>query len=158
LTPPPPRCWAVQVDAIDQLVNGQLEQESSGYDHNINQDRCALCGGDWHGAVAPHDAGTAGDLDHQRMPGCPGALATDEQRKKWRESHQRLHRTQAASQQRLQRTRVAIDRTVVTVPRLMYALRGLPVSPGTYRQNKRRGRHRAQRGRRLPAQSTVLDR
>lgn len=36
------------VDDIDALVDWQLEQESSGYDHNINQERCR-CGRDWHG-------------------------------------------------------------------------------------------------------------
>jgi hypothetical protein len=37
------------LDAIDALVDEQLQQESSGYDHNINQDRCAHCGEGWHG-------------------------------------------------------------------------------------------------------------
>lgn len=36
------------IDQIDQLVDWQLEQESSGYDHNINQALCR-CGRDWHG-------------------------------------------------------------------------------------------------------------
>ncbi|MFF2026580.1 hypothetical protein [Rhodococcus koreensis] len=37
------------IDEIDSLVDAQLEQEPSGYDHNINQDRCPHCGRDWHG-------------------------------------------------------------------------------------------------------------
>lgn len=36
------------IDEIDALVDWQLEQESSGYDHNINQEKCR-CGRDWHG-------------------------------------------------------------------------------------------------------------
>jgi hypothetical protein len=46
------------VDAIAALVDDQLEQESSGYDHNINQDTCPKCGNGWHGLAAN---------------GCPGA-------------------------------------------------------------------------------------
>ncbi|SHU54488.1 hypothetical protein [Mycobacteroides abscessus] len=37
------------IDAIDALVDEQLEQERSGYDHNINQVNCPHCGRDWHG-------------------------------------------------------------------------------------------------------------
>ncbi len=36
------------IDAIDELVDEQLTQESSGYDHNINQPLCR-CGRYWHG-------------------------------------------------------------------------------------------------------------
>jgi len=36
------------IDDIDALVDWQLEQEASGYDHNINQVLCR-CGRDWHG-------------------------------------------------------------------------------------------------------------
>lgn len=36
-------------DRIGELVDQQLQQESSGYDHNINQDKCWHCGRDWHG-------------------------------------------------------------------------------------------------------------
>lgn len=46
------------VDAIAALVDEQLEQESSGYDHNINQDTCPRCGDGWHGLATN---------------GCPGA-------------------------------------------------------------------------------------
>ncbi|MGY1946667.1 hypothetical protein [Nocardia asiatica] len=39
------------VDEIDQLVDAQLQQEASGYDHNINQDDCPhpWCYEKWHG-------------------------------------------------------------------------------------------------------------
>lgn len=37
------------VDRIDELVDEQLQQERSGYDHNINQDKCWHCGRPWHG-------------------------------------------------------------------------------------------------------------
>lgn len=37
------------IDRIDELVDGQLQQEASGYDHNINQDKCPHCGRAWHG-------------------------------------------------------------------------------------------------------------
>lgn len=44
-------------DEIDALVDEQLQQTPSGYDHNVNQPRCR-CGGEWHGL--PRD-------------GCPGS-------------------------------------------------------------------------------------
>lgn len=37
------------VDRIDELVDDQLQQEASGWDHNINQDKCWHCGRAWHG-------------------------------------------------------------------------------------------------------------
>lgn len=37
------------VDEISALVDGQLTQESSGYDHNINQAQCPYCDYVWHG-------------------------------------------------------------------------------------------------------------
>lgn len=37
------------VDEIDQLVDEQLTHESSGYDHNINQQQCSYCREPWHG-------------------------------------------------------------------------------------------------------------
>ncbi|QGF20199.1 hypothetical protein SEA_SIXAMA_20 [Gordonia phage Sixama] len=39
------------LDAIDELVEEQLQQESSGYDHNINQPECPHkgCAHGWHG-------------------------------------------------------------------------------------------------------------
>jgi len=37
------------IDRIDALVDNQLQQERSGYDHNLNQQRCPHCGRDFHG-------------------------------------------------------------------------------------------------------------
>ena len=37
------------IDDIDALVDSQLRQEPSGYDHNVNQDTCWHCGRHWHG-------------------------------------------------------------------------------------------------------------
>ncbi|WP_280195936.1 hypothetical protein [Nocardia farcinica] len=39
------------VDAIDELVDWQLQKTPSGYDHNINQEKCPhpWCDADWHG-------------------------------------------------------------------------------------------------------------
>lgn len=37
------------VDDIDALVDEQLQQERSGYDHNVNQELCPHCGRHWHG-------------------------------------------------------------------------------------------------------------
>lgn len=39
------------IDAIDALVDEQMAgyRDRSGYDHNVNQDRCWHCGEDWHG-------------------------------------------------------------------------------------------------------------
>lgn len=48
------------VDAIAALVDEQLQQEASGYDHNINQDSCPKCGGPWHGLVRGSCPGATG--------------------------------------------------------------------------------------------------
>ncbi|NKR30669.1 hypothetical protein GS538_11870 [Rhodococcus hoagii] len=39
------------IDDIDALVDEQMAgyRDRSGYDHNVNQDRCWHCGEDWHG-------------------------------------------------------------------------------------------------------------
>lgn len=37
------------VDDIAALVDEQLQQERSGYDHNVNQEFCPHCGRHWHG-------------------------------------------------------------------------------------------------------------
>jgi len=37
------------IDDIDALVDEQLRQEASGYDHNLNQPRCRWCDREWHG-------------------------------------------------------------------------------------------------------------
>ncbi|SLJ40364.1 Uncharacterised protein [Mycobacteroides abscessus subsp. abscessus] len=62
------------VDAIAALVDEQLEQESSGYDHNINQDTCPRCGNGWHGLATSGCPGATGlkaspVTDTDRRPG-----------------------------------------------------------------------------------------
>lgn len=37
------------LDEIDALVDAQLQQEASGYDHNVNQPMCPRCGRHFHG-------------------------------------------------------------------------------------------------------------
>lgn len=37
------------IDRIGELVDDQLQQERSGYDHNVNQEKCWHCGREWHG-------------------------------------------------------------------------------------------------------------
>ena len=39
------------IDKIDALVDEQLSayDSRSGYDHNVNQERCCHCGREWHG-------------------------------------------------------------------------------------------------------------
>lgn len=37
------------IDDIDALVDEQLRQEASGYDHNLNQPRCRCGSPEWHG-------------------------------------------------------------------------------------------------------------
>ena len=39
--------WAI-LDDIDALVDAQLQQESSGYDHDINQPQPCRCGREYH--------------------------------------------------------------------------------------------------------------
>jgi hypothetical protein len=60
----------LEVDEIDDLVDWQLGNYAnrSGYDYDVNQVACDLCGDDWHG-----------------LPeyGCPGAAASDEQRQEY---------------------------------------------------------------------------
>lgn len=62
------------VDAIAALVDEQLEQERSGYDHNINQDTCPKCGNGWHGLATNGCPGATGlkaspATDTDRRPG-----------------------------------------------------------------------------------------
>lgn len=70
------------IDEIDALVNDQLRHEASGYDHNINQERCHLCGRPWHGLTG---VGGTDEYGHARgAAGCPGAFATDDETRDWR--------------------------------------------------------------------------
>ncbi|SIJ52051.1 Uncharacterised protein [Mycobacteroides abscessus subsp. bolletii] len=83
------------IDAIDALVDEQM----AGGEHAHRQrakaagtaDRCALCGGAWHGepwtGVDHEHLGRYDRHDHGRTIGCPGANATGPQRIRWR--HQR---------------------------------------------------------------------
>ncbi|SKM39194.1 Uncharacterised protein [Mycobacteroides abscessus subsp. massiliense] len=59
------------IDAIGELVDEQLSgySQRSGYDYNVNQDRCAVCGREWHGLV---------------VGGCPGPYGTPEQKTAYR--------------------------------------------------------------------------
>lgn len=43
------------LDDIDALVDWQLQQEASGYDHNINQVQCPHCDRDFHGLAITED-------------------------------------------------------------------------------------------------------
>lgn len=84
---PGPRLSGVDdvVSEIDQRVIEQLQQEPSGYDHNINQAVCELCGGDWHGQeVRTAGAAARPPGGRRRLYGCPGANATPEQRETFR--------------------------------------------------------------------------
>lgn len=79
------------IDAIDALVDEQmaggehahLERAQAG-----TSDRCALCGGAWHGdrwdGVDHEHLGEYDQHHHGRTLGCPGANATGPQRIRWR--------------------------------------------------------------------------
>ncbi|WP_079616956.1 hypothetical protein [Mycobacteroides abscessus] len=80
------------IDAIDALVDEQM----AGGEHAHRQraqaagtgDRCALCGGAWHGepwtGVDHEHLGRYDQHHHGRTLGCPGANATGPQRIRWR--------------------------------------------------------------------------
>lgn len=59
------------IDAIGDLVDEQLSgySQRSGYDYNVNQDKCAVCGREWHGLA---------------LGGCPGPYGTPEQKTAYR--------------------------------------------------------------------------
>lgn len=59
---------ALERDEIDELVDAQLRQERSGYDHNINQDRCPKCRGPWHGLRQGDCPGATGIEDSTQPP------------------------------------------------------------------------------------------
>lgn len=91
-----PRCRPEQqvLDDIEELVNEELTQTRSGYDHNINQEHCPVCGRNWHGL--PGDGrfdviteGTPGAESYRPAgnggaKGCPGAFADEEEIAAWR--------------------------------------------------------------------------
>lgn len=74
------------VDAIDALVDDQMANydNRSGYDHNVNQAVCALCGGAWHGTKWTPTGSEWLDDTSCRTIGCPGAYATGPQRIRFR--------------------------------------------------------------------------
>lgn len=81
------------IDAIDALIDEQLAGgEYAAIEHTeavvTGVDRCALCGGDWHGSPwAGVDRDHLGEYDrhnHGRSVGCPGAFATGPQRIRYR--------------------------------------------------------------------------
>lgn len=81
------------LDAIDALVDEQMAGgEYAAIEHTeavvSGVDRCALCGGDWHGSPwAGVDRDHLGEYDrhnHGRSVGCPGAFATGPQRIRYR--------------------------------------------------------------------------
>lgn len=76
------------IDAIDQLVNDQMANyhNRSGYDHNVNQETCTLCGGTWHGIKWAPTGRQWLDDTSRRSIGCPGAHATGPQRIRFRRS------------------------------------------------------------------------
>jgi len=59
------------IDAIGELVDEQLSgySQRSGYDYNVNQDKCAVCGREWHGLA---------------LGRCPGPYGTPEQKAAYR--------------------------------------------------------------------------
>lgn len=61
------------LDEIDRLVDAQLAQEPSGYDHNINQPRCPHpgCPREWHGLPVDGCPGSAAEGPVYRDPGVP---------------------------------------------------------------------------------------
>lgn len=66
------------IDAIGELVEEQLSgySQRSGYDHNVNQDKCAVCGREWHGLA---------------LGGCPGPYGTAEQKGAYRSTANPSH-------------------------------------------------------------------
>jgi hypothetical protein len=94
-----PRCRPEQhvLDRIEELVNEQVTRTRSGYDHNINQEHCPVCGRNWHGL--PGDGrfdviaeGTPGAESYRPAgnggaKGCPGAFADEDEIAAWRAKH-----------------------------------------------------------------------
>lgn len=80
------------IDAIDALVEEQMAGGEQAHRQRAQAagpgDRCALCGGAWHGepwtGVDHEHLGRYDRHDHGRVYGCPGANATGPQRIRWR--------------------------------------------------------------------------
>ncbi|SKU62251.1 Uncharacterised protein [Mycobacteroides abscessus subsp. massiliense] len=79
-----------QIDALvdEQMAGGEYAAISRAEAVVTGVDRCALCGGDWHGSPwAGVDHNHLGEYDrhnHGRSMGCPGAFATGPQRIRYR--------------------------------------------------------------------------
>jgi len=71
------------IDAIDRLVDEQLARGELGGD--VDQDRCELCGGPWHGAPTY----ITDETDERHFHGCPGAFASDTQLQQWHRDRER---------------------------------------------------------------------
>ncbi|OHU12795.1 hypothetical protein [Mycobacteroides chelonae] len=69
---------------VDELIDEQLLQGES---HASDQSLCQLCGGQWHGLPIPagHNVHPAGG--RRQLAGCPGPLATPDQREAFRQEH-----------------------------------------------------------------------
>lgn len=94
-----PRCRPEQhvLDDIEALVNEELTHTRSGYDRNINQEPCPVCGRNWHGL--PGDGrfdviaeGTPGAESYRPAgnggaKGCPGAFADEDEIAAWHAKH-----------------------------------------------------------------------
>lgn len=94
-----PRCRPEQrvLDDIEELVNEELTQTRSGYDHNISQEHCPVCGRNWHGLPGDGKFGVVaeGTPGAESYPaagnggakGCPGAFADEDEIAAWRAEH-----------------------------------------------------------------------
>ncbi|SHP53561.1 hypothetical protein [Mycobacteroides abscessus] len=88
----PRNCEQDVIDAIDALVDEQMAGGEQAHRQRAQAagpgDRCALCGGAWHGepwtGVDHEHLGRYDRHDHGRVYGCPGANATGPQRIRWR--------------------------------------------------------------------------
>ena len=61
-------------DGVDELVDRQMSvpfHRRSGYDNNVNQQRCSTCREDWHGLP-------------NAVTGCPEAFARGYQKREWK--------------------------------------------------------------------------
>ncbi|MDO3233678.1 hypothetical protein [Mycobacteroides abscessus] len=79
-----------QIDALvdEQMAGGEYAAISRAEAVVTGVDRCALCGGDWHGSpwtgVDRDHLGEYDQHNHGRSVGCPGAFATGPQRIRYR--------------------------------------------------------------------------
>lgn len=88
------------IDTIGELVDEQLSgyAQRSGYDYNINQDKCAICGREWHVLV---------------VGGCPGPYGTEEQKTAYQNTANPTYGRYSAGEGRLA---IQVLPTMMTVP------------------------------------------